>query len=381
MFLSLGEAFHLSNDASFTFYSDRLYVLYHAAADDKQIRCKGNAFSVAFKDSVLWLPGCYFLLFRSGNTILRFDVQLDEHGTFTETGARQCQQLSDEDILSGVLTDRPHWIRYFSKTPGLMQWKRWLITRLQHRAFNAIRAQECYSELDYCNNLLISSPTSDYLSRNIVLLRHLAEIKCEVRSSDCEMIYHPDSGNPCYEIDELFRNDEEEEILGISLPSTKPRIFTLKNIGALLEPGKERGLERVLDHCPSCYDSGIFCGTQEDIRHLLEREPSLHDKFPEYNRLAVEPYTLDEVIRLFFFEVGLARLNFSPEATDAACQMLIDRYQQGSLHQWRLAEIRHYLQGQVIPAYTRRAISSIQQGVTPSEVLDIQVEDLSCSLF
>lgn len=331
---------------------------------------------VAFKESRLWIPGHYFLLFRSGDTILRFDVQLDEQGTVSEAVSRQCSMMSDEDILSSVLDTKPVWQKWLSKTPGLMQWKRWVIDRLKERAFNAIRSQYHYYSLDYCNNLLLSSPSTDFLSRHLLLLRNLAEIKCEMKSVDCATLFDSTSSSPFDEIDRLFQSEHEESILGISLPSLKERLFCFRNISVLLEPDKDSALQRILSNCPSHYNSTIFSGTQEEIDRLLERVPSLQYQFPQCNRLAVEPYTLDEFIRLFFDEVGLAHLWFSPEATDAACRVMAEHYEQGTIRYRTFTEVRQFVRCHILPAYRHRVISSIQQGANPAEVLDVQPEDL-----
>lgn len=375
--LSFQDTPDLPKGGSFSVYNDQLYLLHYAEAGDKQIVRKDNAFKVAFKESSLWIPGAYFLLFRSGETILRFDLQLDDHGAFSETDFRQCQKLSDEDILSGNLPSHSIWVHQFSHTPGFRQLKRWIISRLQHRAFNGIRSLKGYGTLEYCNNVLISSPIRDFLSTHILIMKHLAEINCEIRGTDCSSLYRPTSSDPFYEIEQLFRKENESNILDIPLPSMKDRLFVLRDVGVLLEPEAGPTLKRILSHCPSHSDSVFFTGTPEAINLLLDREPSLQDKFPECNRLKVEPYTLDEVIRLFFGEVDIVRLKFSPEAVDVACRWISEHYQEGALHYWMRYEIRPYLKGQVAPAYTRRAIAAIQQGVSPTEVLDVQPEDLN----
>lgn len=377
--LSLDETHDLPEGGSFSLYNDQLYTLYHVEANDKQVSRKGNAFKVAFKESGLWIPGHYFLLFRSGDMILRFDLQLDEHGVMSETTFRQCSRMSDEDILSGVLDTKAAWIKWFSKTPGLMQWKRWVINRLKERAFNAVRSEYHYYALDYCNNLLIAAPSTDGLSRDFLLMRNLAEIKCETKSADCSTLYDATSSNPFHEIDQLFQVEYEDNILDIPLPSMKERLFCFRNISALLEPEKEEVLQRILSKCPSHYNATVFCGTQEEIDRLLERVPSLHDHFPKCNRIAVEPYALDELIRLFFHEVGLTNLWFSPEATDAACRLLTERYQQGNICQWTLTEIRQYVRCHILQAYRQRVIASIQQGIDLAELFDVTPEDLELS--
>jgi hypothetical protein len=288
--LSLSEALDISNECSFSLYNDQLWMLLYAATGDKEVKRKEHEFNVSFSQSVLWVPGNYIFLFHSGDTILRFDLQLNEHGVIKETGFRQCPKMSDEDILSGALASINAWRTFFSNTPGMMQWKRWLIERLQERAFNTLRAEHRHGVLAYCNNLLVASPSPDFASRNITLLKFLAEIKCETHCADCTTLYDPSSSNPYHNLDELFSSQvSDDNVLGLSLPVSKDRIYCFRNIWALLEPDWEYVLKKIRSHCPGYYDSAIFSGTQEDIDKLLEREPSLQAYFPQRNRLAIEP--------------------------------------------------------------------------------------------
>jgi hypothetical protein len=259
----------------------------------------------------------------------------------------------------------------------MMQWKRWLIERLQERAFNTLRAEHRHGVLAYCNNLLVASPSPDFASRNITLLKFLADIKCETHCADCTTLYDPSSCNPYHNLEELFSSQvSDDNMLGLSLPVSKDRIYCFRNIWALLEPGREYVLKKILSHCPGYYDSVIFSGTQEDIDRLLEREPSLQGYFPQRNRLAIEPYTIEEIIRIFFYEADRSRLTFTPDAIDAACRQLTERFQQGLITNWLWKDIRHYIQDDLLPHYNRRAIAAIQQGVALTEVLDLRPEDL-----
>lgn len=374
--LDLDKTPEPSDTCTFSLYNDQLWLMFSTKKGDKLMKQSESRFIVTSNKSDVWIPGHYFLLFRNGDTILRFDLQLGEHGVFSQQNVTQCPLLSDEDILSGKLLEHGSWY-YLSRTPGLMQWKRWLITRLQERKLNTLRAENRHPVLAFCNNLLLASPSEDYFSRNVTLLKYLAEIKCEYEIADCSKLYDPSKGNPYEKLDEVFSNQvNDDNILNMSLPVMKDRLYNFNRIWALLEPGREYVLKKLLSHCPGYYDSVFFCGTQEDIDRLLERAPSLQSYFPQRNRLAVEPYALEDIILLFFHEVDEARLQFSPEATDAACRLLTQRFEQGTIRQWTLTDIRHYIRGEVLPAYNRRAIAAIQHGATPTEVLEVLPEDL-----
>ena len=374
--LSLDKSLTISKDYSFSFYTDDLCTLYYANNDYKQVERRGHNFKVTFSDNQIWLPGEYFLLFRSGDIILRFDFQYDEQGMFSETGFRQCLKLSVEDILSGILAPRRQWRVYFSSTPGGEQLKRWVISRLQERAFNAIRSEYHYSSLDYCNSLLIATPSTEYVSRSLLLMRNFAEVKVPNTSVDCNRLFDCTSNDPCDKIDELFHEEETEILPDVSIPSLKEHIYSFSHIGVLLEPGREAVIRRILAHCPSYYHPVVICGTQEEIDHLLELAPSLQGEFPQCNRLVVKPYTPNEMIRGFFHEIDLVNLTLSPETVDAACRIFYERHQHGTIINWTLKDIRQYVRCHILPSYRHRAIDAIQQGIAPTEVINVQPEDL-----
>lgn len=374
--LTLDKSLSLSKDYSFSVHTDTLHTLCYAAHDFKHVERRGHAFKVDFGDSQIWLPGTYFLLFRSGDTILRFDFRYDEQGVFIETSSRQCLKLSDEDILSGTLASKRHWRVWFSSTPGAAQLKRWIIGRLQERAFNAVRSEYHRFSLDYSNSLFLIADSVDYTGRSLLLMRFLADIKSPNTSVDCNTLFSSAS-DPFYKLDEIFQEDETEFLPDVTLPSSKEHIYSFRNISALLEPGRESVLRRILAHCPSTTHPAVFCGTQQEISRLLELAPSLQGYIPQCNRLTMEPYTANEKIRVFFHELDLAKLTLTPESVDAACHLFYERHQQDADSYGSLMAIRDYVNSRILPAYRRRAITAIQQGISPAEVLDLQPEDLS----
>ena len=376
VFLTLDKSFTLSENYSISFHTDAFHTLSYGEGSCKQMPSGDYVFRAEFNNSHVWLPDDYFLLFRSGDTILRFDFRYDEPGTFTETGSRQCFRLSEEDILSGTLVAKRHWRVYFSNTPGGVQLKRWVIGRLQERAFNALRSEYHQFSLDYCNSLLVSTDSEAFLGRSMLLMRQLAEVNVPTTLVDCNTLFHDASSDPCYKIDEIFQEDDREFMPDVSLPSLREHLYHFTNMGALLEPGREKAIDRILHYCPTALTSVVFCGTQQEIDRLLELAPTLQEKVPMCNRLQLTPYSPNEMIRLFFHELDQARLTLAPEAVDAACRLFYERHRQGEIAVWTLFELRRYVSCHILPAYRRRAISAIAQGVSPAEVLDVRPEDL-----
>lgn len=374
--LSLDKSLPLSKDSSFSFHTDTLHALCSIDTNYKSVERDDHVFKVMFNESPVWLPGNYFLIFRSGDIIFRFDFRYDEHGSFTETGSCQCFRLSEEDILSSTLVAKRHWRVYFSNTPGGVQLKRWVIGRLQERAFNALRSEYHQFSLDYCNSLLVSTDSEAFLGRSMLLMRQLAEVNVPTTVVDCNTLFNDASADPCYKIDEIFQENDREFIPDVSLPSLREHLYRFTNMGALLEPGREKAIDRILHYCPTALTSVVFCGTQQEIDRLLELAPTLQEKVPMCNRLQLTPYSANEMIRLFFHELDQAKLTLTPEAVDAACRLFYERFKQGEIAAWTLFELRRYISSHILPAYRRRAISAIAQGVSPAEVLDVRPEDL-----
>ena len=352
-------------------------MLLHSEAGDKQIKQKERDFSVSFSHSIVWMPGHYFLLFQMGEVVLRFELQMLDNGNLLETGFKLCPKYGMEYILAKRISGKPFW-NYFNSTPGLIQWKYWLIKRLQQRELNTLRAENGHGVLPFCNNMLIASETTDFVWRSLLLLTRLADIKNVEERVDCSNLYGPREDYPYNKIDDIFAIERHSDnILGLELPDMKERQYSFHNIGMLLRPSMEGVLDKILSHVPTYYNSVILCGTQKDIDLLRDRYPELRSKFPESNCFASEPAAIEELILTFFREAYNAKIQLSPESVDSVCRLLSRKYQDGDIRNWTITDVRRYITAQIIPSYTQRAIEAMQQGEPLEEVVNILPEDLA----
>lgn len=372
--LTLDEVTDASNEFTFTLYNDYICQLLHAKAGDGQTKQKEGVFNVRFNRSIILLPGHYFLLFRCGNTVVRYDLQMQEKGVLKETGGRVCPRLSMEDIIERRFSGKYVW-KHLSTRPGLRQWKLWMIHRMQQRELNVFRSENQQWMLDYCNDMLVTSNTSDGIGRDMRLLCFLTEIKNVKSCTDCTTLCKT-TENPYREVDDIFHvDDSNDNIFGIPLPDMKERQFVFYNIGKILGTDKEELLDRIMYYAPGVPNSVIFCGTEKDIARLLEMRPELQNKIPEYNRFGTERAGAEELILTFFSELDLAKASISPEAIDAVCKWMYRKYEEGEICNWSFVDVRQFIKNRLIPAYTCRAIASIQEGCAPEEALYIMPED------
>ncbi len=373
--LTLDEAYDVSDGYTFTLYNDYLCQLLHAESGDGQTKHKEGVCNVRFNKSIILLPGHYFLLFRCGFFVLRFDLEMQEKGVLKETGIKKCQPLSMEDVLENRISGKFAW-KHLSMRPGLRQWKLWMTNRMQQRELNVFRSENQQWMFDYCNNMLITSETTDGIWRDLRLLCFLTEIKNVKSCTDCTTLCKAPE-NPYKEVDNIFRAEENiDNIFGIPLPDTKERQYIFYNIGKILETGKEEMLERILHYAPGEHISVIFCGTEKDITRLLEMRPELKNMIPEYNRFATEKAGVEELILTFFSELEQVKTDVTPEATDAICKWFYRKYKEGEICNWTFLDVRQFIKNRLFPKYVCRAIASIQAGCMPDDALYIMPEDV-----
>ena len=381
-----------SDSYSFSLYNDWLWQIWHAEAGNKQIRKWGNnrIFNLTFDKNILLLPGHYFMLFRMGETVVRFDLKNLFNSPRLEARNKEsslnkeylgrfmgktCPRLSMEDILEKRLSGKGTW-KYFSRTPGLLPWKQWVIHRLQQRELNVFRSENKQWMLEYCDNMLIATEQTELLTRNMTLLCYLAQTR-KIAEKINGSTFCSSEQNSYEKIGELFKSEwSDNNPLGVSLPVTKDQIFVFYNIGKLLQPDMKDVLDRILENAPTTHYGVAFCGKQEELDKLLELQPQLQNQIPEYNRFGNAPCSAEELILCFFDRLEAEKVELAPKAVDAFCKMLYREFDKGRISNWTFSDMRHYITCKMIPAYTQRAIASIQAGGTAEKAAYIQPEDL-----
>lgn len=103
--VELGCEFRLKADYSFVIYSESLWLM----AVESTWKLKywhhawraGRKFTMTMRGKTVWMPGKYFFLIaaRSGEHVIRFDLELDDKCHFTVGAAHRCEPLGLEEVL------------------------------------------------------------------------------------------------------------------------------------------------------------------------------------------------------------------------------------------------------------------------------------------
>lgn len=112
--VKLGRDFRLKADYSFLVFNNSMRLMaaestWHQEHWHEAWRA-GRTFSMAMWGKSVWMPGKYFFLVasRSGGSIIRFDLELDEKCCFTVGEPHCCGPLSDEAVLVRQTLDDEH---------------------------------------------------------------------------------------------------------------------------------------------------------------------------------------------------------------------------------------------------------------------------------
>lgn len=361
-----------SDDYAFSLYNDYLNLLLRTGSDDSQTKRKDNMYSVQFRKKIILLPGHYFLLFRVGEFVLRFDLEIAPGGKIAETDYKVCELISMESILGKRISNSLVW-EHICSIPGRMQWKKWAIYRKQQLELNLFRSKNKQWMFDYCDNMLISSDAKTSMHMELsMFVRHAINRELG-KCTDCMDLLTDNS--PYHKTKEVFNREIVENILGLDLPDMKDKVYVFYNADVLLKPEMKDVLNKILEEARTVNSHIVLCGSKAGVDKLLETRPEVDELFPVYNRLEQEEAGIEELILQFFHEIGRQKVELSPEATDAVCRFLYKKLEKD--RSWSRRGMHNYITYKVIPAYTHRAITAILQGEDPKDVLRIMPEDLT----
>lgn len=380
--LSLDRTFKCTDTYTLLLYNEQLMLLEDAATDDVKVMKRGRDIEYFARSKRIWIPGKYFLLLRNGKgETWRFDVRLDEHGFFHTEATRECPRMSDEDMLSGKLyLEEKYWVK-LSRMPGTMQLKRWALERAKKNELNELRAFAELGELDFCNNMLVSSKNVDQLSSAVLLLLHVAKVESKRGYANCATFYDVTKNNPYEAMDEFFSKKQDDILWSSDSSDTKHHTYVFDNVGALLDTGGKIVMKTILNYWPCTDSSAIFMGTSQELETLLEQTPSLQKQFPKENRLTLVPYSREEIILSFFEELESAHLKLTAEAADKVCRLITEAYQRGVISHWDKTSIKEYVQSQLLPQYCQSAIHSIQTQKEEGRGARIYADDIEEDFF
>ena len=364
--LSLSKEHFGSKGYSVLLYNEQLMLLACGLTDDMTMKKSGRHLKFSTGKRQIWIPGNYFLLLRnSEGTTWRFNLELNEKGTFRVYPPTLCPKMSDEDMLScRLLKYKGSWTR-LSTMPGTMQLKRWAIERAKQNELNDTRESMHQEKLRLNDYLLISSKIPCYISPSVIMLIRVAEIESERKFGHLGDFYDSTKNNPYEKMNEYFeRNDSDEGLFAMIESATKAYTYVYSNLDVLMDTGGKVIMKAIQKHWPSPYGSVIFCGTRQEIGHILTQNPSLKTYFPTENKLSLEPFTREEAIHLFFDKAEIAKLTLSAEAVDKVCRLMSEAYRRGIAGHWDKAFICDYVDRNLMPKYLRSTIEGINGGET-----------------
>lgn len=376
--LSLDKAYKVSDTYYFCLYNDRLMMLTDAATGDESVTRGSSSIKATFADLTIWLPGHYFMIVRCGNGhILRFDLQLDEHHCFQVEGHRLCNKMSDEDILSGRLCRKRNEWKGFSQLPGMGQWKKWLLKRARLYELNSIKECHGMKGVSFSENFLFTSRQPSSLTAMVPYFKGIAEIDGELKGACCCDFYDSTLGNSYERLNNFFKGQDSLLNPFYSGQPEAKRLYYFTSIGILTGGDGKAITGRIRSYWPNAKASAIFCGTQQNIASLMEQNPSWQGFFPEENRLAEEAPAMEELVHNFFMTATILHLNFSPEATDKMCRLLIRAYQEGVICHWGTKDVRNYIRNRLMPSHCQNAIRSLMDGGKEQQAIEVSVEDIN----
>ena len=381
--LSLSKELSGSKDYSVLLYNEQLMLLANGFTDDMTMKKRGRRLEFSTGKRHIWIPGNYFLLLRNcEGTTWRFNLELDEKGTFHAFPPTLCPKMSDEDMLSlRLLKYKGSWTR-LSTMPGTMQLKRWAIERAKQNELNDLRESMRQEKLRLNDYLLISSKIPCYICPSIIMLIRVAEIESERKFGHLSDFYDSTKNNPYEKMNEYFeKNDSDEGLFAMIESATKAYTYVYSDLDVLMDTGGKVIMKAIQKHWPSPYGSVIFCGTRQEIDHILAQNPSLQTYFPTENKLSLEPFTREETIHFFFDKAEISKLTLSAEAVDKVCGLMTEAYSRGITGHWDKAFICDYVEKDLKPKYLRSAIETVTTGRETDLVSEVQPSDIEDDFF
>ena len=375
--ITLDRSQKVSDSYSFYLYSSELALVDNAETGDGRVERGRRSLTMTLTTPSVWMPGSYFLLMRnSEGAVLRFDITLDSHAVFTAGEPRLCPRMSTEDILTSALCKRLQLWQRLSRRPGMRELKQWAVRRCQENEVNDCRHTATGSSISYPANLLITA-RCDRMATTATMLKNAAGIGGELVSVNCNMLYNPMSNDPYEKLRSTFDElSSSDNILGFSMSKADCFTFSFYHLGALCEGGGRVIMKEIMRHWPGGGNSCIMTGTQQELDALLEQYPSLSQHFPKQNRLREQPYSLEEMVNVFFNETSIAKLMLTAEAKDKACRLLADAYGNGIIREWTADDMRRYVEGTLTPTYLRNTISRVSSGRQTEQPFMVLPEDI-----
>ena len=372
---------------SFFLYTDDLALMADAETGKDCVERRGRILRVDMPGRCPWMPGKYMLLMRwATDQIVRYDLQLDDrHQWHVDPTPTRCLPMSREDMLSSkLIINRESWAK-LSLLPGTRQLKEWCIDRAMQNSVLVSLSANFHVPIDLNENLLVAYRSKYWRNAVMALLQQVGNIHGELIPVDCAKLFDPTKNDAYEKLHELFGDDHPDDkpvsIFQCFEVSSALRVFCLRNIAALTAAGGKNIMSAILRHCPSKCHKLIIMGTQQEIDALLEQCPSLQRHFPRQNRLSEEPFSCQDMLRLFFRDVANANLLLSAKAREKAWRVVGKAWQKGIISNWTMEDMHQWVNDVLVPANVRGAIQRWQEGKLQTDMrqLWMQPDDIDAA--
>jgi len=319
--------------------------------------------------SHIWMPGDYILLVSDRDNysvVVRLPFHVDDHLRLTYQQAVYTQCCDACDVLSSFSVQSDAW-QQVATLPGFRQMRSKVIDSGRFLILNEVRKEQNAAPLHYHTNYIICTANGDLTTAHLNHFRSQMAIDLPLEMVDCSTLYDATCNNPY-------------ERLGEALLSFKDRVVCLTHLGTLLTTGGKTIVRRILDEVRRSqpYISLWLCGSQQEVKALMEQFPSLHEYYTRDSWIMQEPYSAFELVQAFFRLLGEEHLEPSPEVKDLVARTILRGCQQGSLASWSLSDVRRLIAEDIRPRYVRRALSDLSfDEVPPLEACDIDTSLLA----
>lgn len=373
--LSLGRKLKISDAYSFFIYNPQWLLFADSLSKTPQVDSRKRSVTYTMLVSGAWMPGDYFLLVRSDSgKIFRAEVTLTASHTWRVGDLHLFTALSDE----GILSNPPHgrhreWRELFTR-PGAGQLRRCVVERLRAMQLNALRGEMLESPLRLNYNFILTHKyESD--SPSMFLFHRLLGFSQNWKNIDCKKMFDVTSNDPYENLREVTTIDDSN-VFDLFKELAEMKVYHLYNLSALNDSHGKIIMGKLLEIMPDANNYMLLDGTRQEVDQLLEQYPSLQKNFPEENRLSMEPFSPEE----FFFQLLRAiehfHITLSEESIDSIGNTVMEAFRRGTLGNWGLKDINHYVRNVVQPAYVRNLTSRITLRITGSTDYRLQPEDV-----
>lgn len=324
-------------------FTDDYYPICHGDDIYEVINGRTKTMVIDIACKRIWLPGHYFLIISDNkdfSSVARIDFTLDKELVATTSDKwKSCGILSPECALAFCLSQAENW-EYVAHTPGTSQIRQKMIQRTLIHFFNEFR-KDSQGELPINNNMLVcmNNPSRTFLEKLQIVMAPDYNFKY----IDCSKLFDASRVNPY-------------EILPEKLDNGKDKVLCLTHLSELIGSSGKIIMRKVVDTIlQSEGKTPIWlCGTRREIDETLTQYPSIKQFFIDDCWLMQQPNTAYELVQAFISIMADDKMEPDILAKPCIAQAIIDGCETGCLTDWTVADIKHFVESEIIPRYIKR---------------------------